>query len=96
MYKCEPFEQFYYQSMHHYYFSAKTLRTITEAAGFKTVELIPIQRYDLSNHMCWLHYGKPGGTGKYNSVFPEPLDTAYAECLKQRFLCDTILGIFRT
>jgi len=96
LYKCEPFAKFYYQPMHHYYFSAKTLRSVTKSAGFKTVELIPIQRYDLSNHMYWLQYGKPGGTGKYSSIFPESLDAAYAECLKQRFLCDTILGIFRT
>lgn len=96
LYQCKHFANFYYQSMHHYYYSAKTLSAITKAAGFKTIKLIPIQRYDLSNHMYWLHYGKPGGAGKYSSIFPESLDTAYADCLKQYFLCDTILGIFQT
>jgi len=95
LYKCEQFEKYYYQPMHHYYYSAKTLSTISNAAGFNTVELIPVQRYDLSNHMYWLRYGKPGGAGKYSNIFPESLDAAYAESLKQHFLCDTILGIFQ-
>ena len=96
LYECTPFADFYYQAMHHYYFSARTLSSLTERAGFTTIELIPVQRYDLSNHLHWLHQGKPGGAGKYRDIFPESLDAAYADCLKERFLCDTILGVFRS
>lgn len=95
-YRCEQFVKFYCQSTHCCYFSPETLRVMTEAAGFKTVELIPVQRYDLSNHMCWLQYGKPGGTGKYNQFFSKSLNAAYAECLKEHWLCDTIFGIFQS
>jgi len=82
--------------MHRCYFSPETLSAVVEAAGFKTVELIPVQRYDLSNHMYWLQYGKPGGTGKYHQIFSKSLDAEYAECLKEHWLCDTIFGIFKS
>ena len=95
LYKCEQFIRFYYQSMHCCYLSHDTLQKIVEAAGFKTLELIPVQRYDLSNHMCWLQCGKPGGTGRYRKVFLKVLENQYARCLKQKWLCDTIFGIFK-
>jgi 2-polyprenyl-3-methyl-5-hydroxy-6-metoxy-1,4-benzoquinol methylase len=96
LYQCKPFAQFYYQAMHHYYYSAKTLQDVTYKAGFKTKELIPIQRYDLSNHLYWLQHGKPGGAGKYSAIFSQSLNAAYTSCLKEHFLCDTLLGIFQT
>lgn len=95
LYQCKPFAQFYYQAMHHYYYSAKTLQAVMHKTGFETKELIPVQRYDLSNHLYWLQHGKPGGTGKYSTVFPQSLNSAYTGCLKEHFLCDTLLGIFQ-
>jgi hypothetical protein len=81
--------------MHCLYFSPDTLQRVCRQAGFLTVELIPIQRYDLSNHLVWLQHGKPGGMRHYAQVFPPALEAAYASCLKDRWLCDTIFGIFQ-
>ena len=56
-------------------------------------ELIPDQRYDLSNHIHWMTEGKPGGQGKYNHIFSEELNKRYKEDLKDQWKCDTIFLI---
>ena len=95
LYSCVPFTQFYYQPMHCLYFSVDTLQEVCERAGLSTVELIPKQRYDLSNHFAWLQHGKPGGSQRFKHVFTPELEAAYASSLKSHWLCDTIFGIFQ-
>lgn len=95
VYQHQKFAEFYYQTMHCIYFSPKTLEDAFKAAGFSTVELIPKQRYDLSNHMTWLQTGNPGGMGRFSEVFTPELENAYASNLKERWVCDTIFGVFR-
>jgi hypothetical protein len=59
-------------------------------------ELVPEQRYDLSNHIKWMTEGKPGGQGQFNHIFSEALREAYADDLKSHWLCDSIfLTIFK-
>lgn len=95
LYQVQDFSKFYYQTMHTIYFSPKTLEDVFHSAGFSTVELIPKQRYDLSNHMVWLQEGKPGGMARYQNVFSPELENAYASSLKENWVCDTIFGVFR-
>jgi SAM-dependent methyltransferase len=63
LYKIPAFEEFYWSIAHHYYYTPDSLRYILDKLGYK-YELIPEQRYDLSNHITWLQDGKPGGQGK--------------------------------
>jgi len=95
LYNSQEFTDFYYQAMHCVYFSPDTLEGAFHRAGFSTVELVPKQRYDLSNHMVWLQKGKPGGMGHFSAVFNSELEANYESCLKEQWLCDTIFGIFR-
>ena len=62
---------------------------------FAEPEIQAEQRYDLSNHMHWMTAGKPGGHGKYNAVFSPATLAAYAEDLKRKFLCDTLVATVR-
>jgi len=91
-YKIKNHLDFYWEIAHKYYFSKDSLKKVIDRAGFRT-EIHPLQRYDLSNHMHWMQYGKPGGQGFYNPVFSQSLLDEYAKCLKSKFLCDTIYAI---
>jgi len=91
-YKIKQHLDFYWEIAHNFYFSKTTLGKVLEKAGFR-YEIIPLQRYDLSNHMYWMLTGKPGGQGHFKSIFSESLIREYEKNLKERFLCDTIYSI---
>ena len=92
IYKIKPHLDFYWEIAHNYYFSKTTLGKVLEKAGYR-YKIFPHQRYDLSNHMCWMIMGKPGGQGYFNAVFSPSLLNEYEKNLKEKFLCDTIYAI---
>jgi len=91
-YKIKNHLDFYWEIAHKYYFSKESLQNVLDRAGYRAI-IYPLQRYDLSNHMYWMQYGKPGGQGYYNAIFSAPLLTDYERCLKEQFLCDTIYAV---
>lgn len=92
-YQLDSFDRFYWQKAHYFNYSHGTLEMVLRRAGFAEVETIPEQRYDISNHIHWLATGKPGGKGKYTDVLDERLNTEYARCLKEHWLCDTVFAV---
>lgn len=90
LYDIPAFEKFYWSIAHHFYYSPKSLGYIMEKLGLK-YEIVPEQRYDLSNHMVWMAEGKPGGQGRYSHIFSEELLESYKRDLKKSWLCDTML-----
>lgn len=93
-YNIPNFGPFYWQKPHYYNFSAKTLAEVLKRAGY-SAQLIPAQRYDLSNHMVWMMEGKPGGMGRFKDLFTPALEAAYAEALKAQWRCDTVMAVAR-
>jgi SAM-dependent methyltransferase len=93
LYDIPAFKSYYYTPAHQFYYSKDTLRQMLKSAGLENVSIYPKQRYDLSNHMHWMIYGKPGGIGRYNSIFSPALLSEYAECLMDKFLCDTLFAV---
>jgi len=93
LYDIPAFKNFYFTPAHQYYYSKETLTAMLEKSGMHTISVFPRQRYDLSNHMHWMMNGKPGGAGKYNSVFSGKLLQEYAKNLEQHFLCDTLFAV---
>jgi len=89
LYDIEAFEKFYWSIAHHYYYTPKSLKFILDKMNLK-YELIPEQRYDLSNHITWMTDGKPGGQNRFNNVFSDSLVEQYKDDLKKNWLCDTI------
>lgn len=89
LYEIDAFEKFYWSIAHHYYYTKKSLSYVLDQLGYR-YELIPEQRYDLSNHMVWMMDGKPGGQGKYNEKFGEEVITAYRKGLVDTWQCDTL------
>lgn len=92
IYKIKNHLDFYWEIAHNYYFSKHSLKWVLDQAGYKS-EIFPLQRYDISNHMYWMQYGKPGGQGYYNTIFTPTLLAEYEKCLKDKFICDTLYSV---
>lgn len=91
-YGIKNFPGFYYQKMHVTYFTRETLGRALSQAGL-SFEILPEQRYDLSNHLVWMRDGKPGGMGRFQDFLSTEVEAAYAEALKRKWLCDTLLAV---
>jgi SAM-dependent methyltransferase len=89
----EAFDRFYWQKAHYFNYSHQTLAMVLTMAGFTGVETIPVQRYDISNHVHWLATGKPGGLGAYTDLLDERVNAEYARALRERWLCDTVMAV---
>jgi SAM-dependent methyltransferase len=92
LYKVPAFDRFYWSIAHHWYFSSRSLSFILNKLNCR-FKLIPEQRYDLSNHIVWMLEGKPGGQGRFSSIFSDELIARYNEDLKQHWICDTIFCV---
>jgi 2-polyprenyl-3-methyl-5-hydroxy-6-metoxy-1,4-benzoquinol methylase len=88
IYDLPAFHRFYWSVAHHWYFNRASLEYLLRQVGCR-FELIPEQRYDLSNHLWWALTGKPGGSGKFSGKFTPELDEAYKESMRQTEHCDT-------
>lgn len=89
IYDIKEFENFYWSIAHHFYYTPKSIRFIMNNLGYN-YELIPEQRYDLSNHMSWMKDGKPGGQGRYSKLLGEDVLREYRDRLISTWQCDTI------
>lgn len=94
VYNIPAFEDFYWSIAHHYYYNPKSLEYILNKLGYK-FEILPEQRYDLSNHITWMMDGKPGGQNRFDIFSTNTLES-YKNDLKNSWKCDTIiLKIFK-
>lgn len=94
VYSIPAFENFYWSIAHHYYYNPKSLEYILNKLGYR-YEILPEQRYDLSNHMTWMMDGKPGGQNRFD-IFSQTTLESYKNDLKNNWVCDTvILKIFK-
>ena len=88
IYDVPAFQQFYWSVAHHWYFNRNSLEFVLGKVG-GDFELIPEQRYDLSNHFWWALEGKPGGLGKFSRQLTPALDAAYKQSMRITGHCDT-------
>ena len=88
IYNVPAFQEFYWSVAHHWYFNRSSLMFVLNQLGCK-FEMIPEQRYDLSNHLWWALAGKPGGAGKFSLKLTDDLEKAYKESMRRTGYCDT-------
>ena len=88
IYDIPAFHNFYWSAAHHWCFNRKSLEFLLDQLDCE-YEVIPEQRYDLSNHFWWALEGMPGGIGKFAAKFAPELDAAYKESMRQTEHCDT-------
>jgi 2-polyprenyl-3-methyl-5-hydroxy-6-metoxy-1,4-benzoquinol methylase len=93
-YQLKQFSDFYYQTAHLWYFNRKSLEYVCRQAGW-SAEIMPLQRYDFSNHVHWMTRGVPGGQGKYRDLFSAECDRNYVESLANHWQTDTLFCILR-
>lgn len=95
IYNNPAFNRFYWSMAHNYYFDRTSLEyvlhRITDQCNIQ-FEIIPDQRYDLSNHMVWALEGKPGGQSKYSCFFTSELERTYMESMIKTGHCDTLVA----
>ena len=88
LYEIPSFEKFYWSIAHHYYFSPKSISRILDVIDCR-YEIVPEQRYDLSNHLVWMQKGVPGGQGQYKDIFSKLTLDSYRQDLIGTWNCDT-------
>lgn len=77
----QDYASFFYRQVHRWYFDAASLSRLGQAAGFKTVQLFHVHRFDVSNFFLWLRDRRPSGLGKV--TVPPALEAALAPALEQ-------------
>lgn len=92
LYRSRAYDDFVWQRAHCSYFTPRVLSGLLNRHGFKT-RLVPVQRYDISNHLVWLAEGRSGGQGRYKQFFSAALEDEYRECLRRHWLCDSIMAV---
>ena len=57
----DEYRQFFYRSVHRWYFDATSLSNLVERAGFETAQCRCLHRFGISNALHWLRDRKPSG-----------------------------------
>jgi SAM-dependent methyltransferase len=94
IYDLPEFERFYWSVAHPWYFSETSIEFLLKSLSCD-FEIKREQRYDLSNHMIWARDRKPGGMGRFTSIWGETVENLYKQSLIDTGLCDTLVGIIR-
>lgn len=91
IYDLTAYKDFYFQPMHHYIYSMKSLKYLSESKGFCEKVVIYCQRYGLDNHLAWLQKHKPRGDPKFTGLFGKCDE--YCRALEKAQTTDTITYI---
>jgi SAM-dependent methyltransferase len=65
---CEAYRQFFYRSVHTYYFDRDSLTTAALAAGFRECAPIYVHRFNFGNFVGWLNEHKPSGNVRLDAA----------------------------
>lgn len=94
LYRIPAFERFYWSIAHHFYYVPRSIQFVMGRLPV-TCEIIPDQRYDLSNHMTWLMDGRPGGQGRFVGAVSQATHDAYRRDLVESGHFDSMFVIAR-
>lgn len=92
-FQLDSFKNFTFWSEHLILHTRKSLETFLNAAGFKKVTIMGVQRYPLSNHLYWLNKGMPGGYTQLLQLRNAEMETAYGNLLNAIDQTDTLIAI---
>jgi SAM-dependent methyltransferase len=94
LYRIPAFERFYWSIAHHFYYVPRSVRLVMDRLPV-TCDIIPEQRYDLSNHLTWLMEGRPGGQGKFLGSIARETHDAYRADLVRSGHFDSMFVVLR-
>lgn len=61
---CDAYRQFFYRSVHTYYFDHSSLEKAALRAGFSTIDVQYVHRFNFANFMNWLAASRPVGNAR--------------------------------
>jgi 2-polyprenyl-3-methyl-5-hydroxy-6-metoxy-1,4-benzoquinol methylase len=83
----QDYPAFFYRLAHLWYFDAASLTELARIAGFEKIEVIPYQRFGMSNFIHWVRDRRPRGEEALDFVSPT-LDAVWKKELERTFRCD--------
>ena len=83
------FNEFFYRTAHLWYFEDKTLKQMTEQAGFSDIKISFRHNFDMSNVMLWLRDNKPTGNRKLDFL-SNGFDQNWIEFVESSGLADLV------
>lgn len=86
------YNPFFYRHVHQWYFNGKSIRILGKKAGFRSVKISYMQKFDISNALLWIRDRKPTGLGRYQVL--SELDGAYRSLLEKSGRADYIYARF--
>ena len=66
----DDFPEFFYRTVHRWYFDAKSLADCARRAGFDVVETRFAHRYGMANAIAWLRDRRPTGQSRIDAIGP--------------------------
>ena len=83
MFENEHINEFYFRTVHNWYFTSETLANVLEMGGLKVTKRDFVHRYDLGNTLSWLAHQRPTGNGSI-PIIPQSINALW-----QEFLCQS-------
>ena len=71
----------------------ESLNKFLKLAGFKKIEFIYYQRYNINNHFKWILENKPNGHNENKKMFNVNIQKRYNSFLENSKLTDTLIAI---
>jgi SAM-dependent methyltransferase len=90
-YNCDSFKKFTFWSEHLILYTEKSLLKLLNKLKFSDIKITYYQRYNIFNHLKWLHSGKPGGH-KNNNFYADNLIESYNNYLINNKKTDTLIA----
>ncbi len=66
----DDFPEFFYRTVHRWYFDARSLAECARSAGFDVVETRFAHRYGMANAIAWLRDRRPTGRSRIDAIGP--------------------------
>jgi SAM-dependent methyltransferase len=90
IYDIPEFERFYWSEVHPWYFNKSSINFLLKKIS-NNFSVSYEQRYDLSNHLYWSQFRKPGGQNFFSSKLGIKLENFYKKELIKRGFADTLI-----
>lgn len=91
-YDCDDFKDFTFWSEHLMLHTRESLQRMLIKSGFTNIQIKPVQRHGVANHLYWLRNGKPGGQNVWSFLNDPELDNLYEKILASHDKTDTLFA----
>jgi 2-polyprenyl-3-methyl-5-hydroxy-6-metoxy-1,4-benzoquinol methylase len=91
----EEYPQFFYRTVHRWYFDVDSFSQCAKYAGLEVVEAKCVHRFGLSNALAWLRDNRPTGNKQLPHLASELLDDVWKRYLEEKGVADYLYFILK-